>query len=142
MADLGLTHVAFAVRDLAASLRFYRTYANMRPIHERTAETGTKVAWVTDLTRPFVLVLIEAEGLHDTPLGPFGHLGVALASRAEVDRLAELARAEGRLRDGPNDSGPPVGYWAYIADPDGNTLEVSFGQAIAFTVEQARAARP
>lgn len=139
MADLGLTHVALAVKDLAASLEFYRVYAGMRVIHERTADSGARVAWITDLTRPFVIVLIQADGLNDTPLGPFGHLGVALDSRDAVDRLVDRARAEGRLRDGPTDSGPPVGYWAYIADPDGNTLEISHGQHVAFTVDQARA---
>jgi hypothetical protein len=35
------------------------------------------------------------------------------------------ARAERRLKSGPTDSGYPVGYWAYIADPDGDNLEVS-----------------
>jgi lactoylglutathione lyase len=32
------------------------------------------------------------------------------------------------------DFGPPVGYWAFIADPDGNTLELSFGQEVGLTV--------
>ena len=32
------------------------------------------------------------------------------------------ARADGRLRLEPKDSGPPVGYWAFISDPDGHTL--------------------
>jgi hypothetical protein len=26
-----------------------------------------------------------------------------------------------------------VGYWTYISDPDGNTLELSYGQQIRFT---------
>lgn len=139
MSDLGLTHVAFAVKDLEASIRFYRTYANMQVVHRRPGDQpGAGVAWVSDLTRPFVVVLIQAPGLSDTPLGPFGHLGVGCASRAEVDHLADLARREGRLRSPPKDSGPPVGYWAYIADPDGNTLEVAFGQDIGLAIELAR----
>src|SRR5690606_23147402 len=48
MADLGFTHVALVVKDLAASVQFYRTYAGMQVIHERVAESGWKVAWVTD----------------------------------------------------------------------------------------------
>jgi lactoylglutathione lyase len=91
----------------------------------------------SDLTRPFVIVLIQAPGLVDTPLGPFGHLGVACASREEVHRLAALAETEGHLASPPRDSGPPVGYWAYIRDPDNNMLEVSFGQDVAFTVADA-----
>lgn len=141
MPDLGLTHVAFAVKDLEASIGFYRTYAKMRVIHRRPGdEAGAGVAWVSDLTRAFVVVLIQAPGLSDTPLGPFGHLGVACESRAEVDRLAAQAQAEGRLRSPPKDSGPPVGYWAYVADPDGNTLELAFGQDVGDAVAAARTA--
>ena len=138
MRDIGLTHVAFSVRDLEASLDFYAVYAGLKPVHRRTSPDGdVRVAWVTDFTRPFVLVLIEKPGLNDTPLGPFGHLGVACASRAEVDRLAALARTQGILRSEPTDSGPPVGYWANLRDPDGNTVELAHGQHIAFTLEEA-----
>jgi catechol 2,3-dioxygenase-like lactoylglutathione lyase family enzyme len=138
MSDLGLTHVAFAVRNLASSVDFYRRYAAMSVIHRRSdATSSSQVAWLSDFTRPFVIVLVQAPGHDDTPLGPFGHLGVACASRDEVDALVAQARGEGILRQGPTDSGPPVGYWALIRDPDGNTLEVAHGQQIAFTVEQA-----
>lgn len=138
MSDLGLTHVAFAVQDLAASLVFYEKYAAMRLVHRRADPAkGSGVAWVTDFTRPFVLVLIQAPGVKDTPLGPFGHLGVACDSRETVDRLAALAKAEGVLVSAPTDSGPPVGYWTYLRDPDGNILELAHGQEVAFIVEQA-----
>jgi lactoylglutathione lyase len=138
MLDHGLTHIAFVVKDLDASLSFYRKYANMSVVSRRTAGGDiAEVAWISDLTRPFAIVLIQSASIDDTPLGPFGHLGVACASREEVDRLAAEAEREHRLRRAPQDSGPPVGYWAYLADPDGNTLEISYGQAIAYTTEQA-----
>lgn len=136
MTDLGLTHVAFSVRELEASVAFYIKYADMDVVHDRARE-GVRVAWLTDHTRPFVIVLVEAEGRDDTPLGPFGHLGVACASREDVDRLCAEAQREGRLRKPPTDSGPPVGYWAFLADPDGNTLELSFGQEVGLTVANA-----
>jgi lactoylglutathione lyase len=137
MTDLGLTHVAFSVRNLDASIAFYAKYAGMAVVHERTGP-GIRVAWLTDHTRPFVIVLIEAADRRDTPLGPSGHLGVACRSRADVDRLCAEAAAEGRLRKPASDSGPPVGYWAFIADPDGNTLELSHGQEVGLTVAQAK----
>jgi hypothetical protein len=28
-----------------------------------------------------------------------------------------------------------VGYWAYVVDPDGHNLEVSFGQDVGLAVE-------
>lgn len=139
MADLGLTHIAFAVRDLDKSIGFYARYAAMTVVHQRRdAGTGSAVAWLSDLTRPFVIVLIQSPAAKEEgTLGPFGHLGVGCASRADVDRLAAQAADEGVLARAPEDSGPPVGYWALLRDPDGNTLEVAFGQQVAFTVEAA-----
>jgi catechol 2,3-dioxygenase-like lactoylglutathione lyase family enzyme len=136
MSDLGLTHVAFAVADMELSVRFYARYAAMQVVHRR-GDAASEAVWLSDLTRPFVIVLVRAPGLADTPLGPFGHLGVACASRADVDALARDAAAEGVLRSGPTDSGPPVGYWAMLADPDGNTLELSHGQEVALAVREA-----
>lgn len=143
MSDLGLTHIAFAVRDLSRSIAFYAKYASMHVVHFRQGhETGGEVAWVSDGTRPFVIVLVRSRTAKDTPLGPFGHLGVALANRDDVDRLASEAREEGILLSEPTDSGPPVGYWAFLSDPDGNTLELSHGQLVEFTIRHEPVARP
>lgn len=131
MSDVGMTHVALPVTDLERSKAFWADYARMRVVHSRP-----EVVWLCDGTRPFVIVLVETGEVHE-PLRPFAHLGVACATRAEVDRLAERARADGILIGGPNDSGPPVGYWAFIRDPDGHTLEVSHGQEVGLAVAEA-----
>lgn len=137
MSDVGLTHVALPVTDVEASVAFYAKYARMQVVHRRKdEETGGEVVWVSDRTRPFVVVLIRV-GRVEHPLVPWAHLGVGCESRAEVDRLCAEAKAEGRLLDGPTDSGYPVGYWALIRDPDGHTLEVAFGQEVGLTVERA-----
>ena len=134
--DLGLTHVALPVTDPDASVAFYERYAAMQVVHRRRDEAaGTSVVWLSDLTRPFVIVLVESERV-DGGLGGFAHLGVACESRAEVDRRCAAAQSEGRKVLGPLDSGPPVGYWAFIADPDGHNLELSHGQEVALTVQQ------
>lgn len=133
--DLGATHVALTVTDLDASVAFYARYTGMRVVHERD-EQGSRVAWISDLTRPFVLVLMQAERVEHRLAG-FCHIGVGCASRAEVDSLAELARSEGRLALGPTDSGGPIGYWVFLRDPDGHQLELSYGQQIGLTVEHA-----
>lgn len=83
-----------------------------------------------------MIVLIKVDRVNGSLL-PESHLGVACASREEIDRLSEQARLEGILFKGPNDWGPPVGYWAYIRDPDGHTLEISYGQEVNLAVEQA-----
>jgi catechol 2,3-dioxygenase-like lactoylglutathione lyase family enzyme len=136
--DTGVTHVALPVTDLAASLEFYEQYASMEVVHRRTdATSGTSVAWISDRTRPFVIVLIEVAALDARLGGTFCHVGMGVPARDDVDRLCELARADGRTVHGPVDSGPPVGYWAYLVDPDGHNLEISYGQEVGLTVEQA-----
>ena len=131
MHDVGLTHVALPVADLDASIAFYAKYARMDVVHRRPG-----AAWISDRTRPFVIVLLAVDRV-EHPLRPFAHLGVGCETRDEVDRLCALAREEQCLVGGPNDYGPPVGYWAYIVDPDGHNLEISFGQEVTFTVEQS-----
>lgn len=137
MVDRGLTHVALPVTDLDASLRFYEKYAHMKVVHQRCdMETGDRVAWISDGTRPFVVVLIEAKEVRHALL-PVAHLGVGCESREDVDRLAAEARAEGRAVWGPTDSGYPVGYWVLLSDPDQHTLELSYGQEVALTVARS-----
>ncbi len=136
--DIGATHVALPVANLERSLDFYARYAEMRVVHKRTdAVTQHSVAWISDLTRPFVIVLIEAAAIDHTLGGVYCHIGRGVASREEVDRLAGLAQAEGRQVVGPMDYGYPVGYWVYIVDPDGHNLELSFGQEVGFTIDNA-----
>jgi len=138
MPDHGLTHVALPVSNLDRSVAFYAKYAGMKVVHRRPRidHPDREVAWLSDLTRPFVVVLAEDTVEH--PLGPFAHLGVACASRAEVDRLADLAKADGCFRDGPHGAfGEPAGYFVNLADPDGHTLELSFGQDVGLAVDRA-----
>ena len=128
MSDVGLTHVALPVTSLERSIAFYVAYAAMQVVHQRE---GT--VWLSDRTRPFVIVLIEAPSV-DAPLLPIAHLGVGCPTRDDIDRLCEKARSEGVLIEGPTDYGPPVGYWAFFRDPDGHTLELSHGQDVALTL--------
>jgi catechol 2,3-dioxygenase-like lactoylglutathione lyase family enzyme len=135
--DIGLTHIALPVADVDKSIEFYATYARMQVIHRRVdAATGVAVVWLSDFTRPFAIVLIQA-GSVQTMLSPIAHLGVGCKSREEVDVLCEKAKQEGVLIQPLQDSGYPIGYWAFLRDPDGHTLELSYGQEIGLTVEQA-----
>jgi catechol 2,3-dioxygenase-like lactoylglutathione lyase family enzyme len=136
MSDIGFTHVALPVTNLDATIEFYQKYARMAVVHRRTEDNGMQVAWITDQTRPFVMVLIEKSAV-DAPWLPPTHLGVACESREEVDRRCHAAKAAGCLSNGPEDAGPPIGYWAFLTSPDGHILELSHGQEVTFTVEHA-----
>jgi catechol 2,3-dioxygenase-like lactoylglutathione lyase family enzyme len=131
MSDIGLTHVALPVTNLEASADFYARYARMQVVfqHERTV-------WLSDRTRPFVIVLLEVPEVK-YPLRPLGHIGLGVASRAEVDRLAGLADRKGCLAAPAKDFGGYIGYRVFISDPDGHTLEAAFGQEVGLTVEAA-----
>lgn len=137
--DVGFTHVAFVVRNLDKSIDFYHRYAGMDVVRKREPDVpeARKVAWLSDRTRPFALVLVQADVVTDTPLGNFGHLGVACASIEEIDQKVEMARSEGVLRKEPVQAGDPVGYFVFFADPDGNTLELSYGQRVGLQASGA-----
>ena len=139
MIDIGLTHIALPVSDIEQSIKFYSTYAGMEVIHRRIdAATGVAVVWLCDRTRPFAIVLIQTDSVHSV-LSPLAHLGVGCKSREDMDALCERAKQEGVLLQEPKDSGYPIGYWAFLRDPDGHTLELSYGQEIGLTIEQLSA---
>ena len=94
------------------------------------------MVWLSDLTRPFVVVLIRDRG-HPRPrrAGPTSAWRVRAATRSTP--ACAPARAEGIAVDGPFDDGPPVGYWAILHDPDGHHLELAFGQQVDATVAAA-----
>ncbi|HEX9728706.1 MAG TPA: VOC family protein [Gemmatimonadales bacterium] len=134
--DIGFTHVALPVTDLDACVRFYAKYANLVVVHRRCrsdSDAPHEVAWLSDRTRAFALVLVEVDTV-DRPLGPFAHLGVACPSRAELDRRCADAEREGCLRHPLSGGDGPAGYRAMLADPDGHTLELSYGQEVAAAV--------
>jgi catechol 2,3-dioxygenase-like lactoylglutathione lyase family enzyme len=133
--DIGLTHIALPVSDIDLSIEFYAKYAHMQVIHRRIdVETGVDVVWLCDGTRPFAIVLIQKDPVHPI-LSPLAHLGVGCKSREDLDNLCQQARTEGVKIEGPKDSPDPIGYWAFLSDPDGHTLELSHGQEIGLTVE-------
>lgn len=125
-----LTHVALRVQDLERSIAFYERYAALHVCHDRN-DDGTRVVWLSEQPDDphFVFVLIPMA--HADAVQPgVHHFGFAMASREEVDEMADTARAHGVLRDGPKDAGPIVGYYCIVEDPDGNWVEFSHGQSI------------
>ncbi len=136
------THVALPVQDLERSLAWYERYTPLRVLDERH-EAGADVAWLSHpeaAEYPFVLVLASLPEHHGGPqpqLRPFGHLGIQLSTREEVDLIARRARLEGCLAWEVEENPAPVGYLCAVSDPDGNVIEFSFGQVV-FEVAHAK----
>ena len=125
-----LTHVALWTSDIQRSVDFYRKYCGLEVVHDRNEADGGRVVWVGERKRPrFVIVLIKRPVAHSAP-NSFAHFGFSCRSREEVDERAALGRDDGILELEPRDAGPIVGYFCMIRDPDGNSVEFSFGQAI------------
>ena len=126
-----MTHVAVRTHDVDASIDFYRRYAGLAIAHERCDE-GVRVVWIAErATNPgFVIVLMAMPHQKLREPSPTDHFGFAVASRAEVDRIAALAEREGCLKLSARDLGPIVGYITLVRDPSGNTCEFSHGQSL------------
>lgn len=133
MAIERLDHIAMLASNIERSVRFYREWAGMEVVHDRRDPGHThRVVWVrlAGEASSLTVVLIESEagGPWGWRKGAMDHFGFHVSSRAEVDSIAERARAAGILVDEPQYAGPIVGYFCTIKDPDGNLLEFSCEQ--------------
>ncbi len=126
----GLWHVALRVTDLARSRAFYEGLFGMRPV------------WQPDPGSLYLSSGADNLALHQIPdsqLPEYGsqrgqfldHVGVVVDAEETVDRLFARAEAAGtsivhrpkRHRDGS--------YSCYLADPDGNTVQILYEPTIS-----------
>ncbi len=126
-----LGHLVLYVRDLSASVRFYRDVLGWRPILGG-AEGETLPFPVAAFSAPYgrthhELLLIEVgDGAAALPRGP--RLGLYHFGLKVGDSDDELREALGTLREhgvpllGASDH--TVTHSLYIADPDGNEIEL------------------
>ncbi len=124
-----LDHIAILTPDVERAKLFYRDFAGMEVIHDRTdPDDNHQVAWarMAGDQNGVIIVLIQSD--ERRPRGPMDHFGFHVTSRADVDTIAERAREAGILVDEPQYAGPVVGYFCTIKDPDGNLLEFSCEQ--------------
>ena len=126
-----LTHLALHVRDLNAMVDFYSDYCALAVVHDRRRDGG-HVVWLAEAGREeeFVIVLIDGGPGRDQRDGDFSHLGFALESRDAVDTAAARADSAGHLMWPAREEPYPVGYYCGLRDPDGNCVELSYGQPL------------
>jgi catechol 2,3-dioxygenase-like lactoylglutathione lyase family enzyme len=110
---------------------FYRRYAGLVEVHRRS-DGAVTVVWLGEKghERRFVIVLLGMPHADPVTPQPVAHIGYAVDTRSEVDRLAAVARSEAILIEDAQDAGPIVGYFCIVRDPDGNWVEFSHGQAL------------
>ena len=126
-----LTHLALHVEDIDSCLDFYQQYCKLEIVHDRL-DQGRRIVWLAEPGKEddFILVFIPGGPCRDQRNDDISHLGFALESREAVDEVAVRASTAGILEWEPRDEPYPVGYYCGVKDPDGNVIEVSFGQPL------------
>ncbi|MCQ4261529.1 VOC family protein [Stutzerimonas stutzeri] len=126
-----LTHLALHVPDLDACIEFYARFCGMDVFHERAGK-GSRIVWMAEPGKEREFIFVIMPGGKDRSLGTddYSHFGFALASREQVDAIAERAREDGCLIWEPRDEPYPVGYYCGLRDPAGNYVEFSYGQPL------------
>ncbi len=114
----GLTHIHLLVADLARSLRFYREVFGF----EELFWEGSTMVFLRPRNSNDTITLNEAPEGAGRP-GGIDHFGFRLVDKQELDSaIEEVTRAGGRLVErGERAPGRP---FAYVADPDGYTIEL------------------
>jgi catechol 2,3-dioxygenase len=118
-----LGHVVFYVRDLAASLRFYRDLLGFKVVGDAF---GGQAAALSSGRTHHELLLIQ---VGDAPGPPPGrrrglyHIGVKVGdSKEELRAALQELRQAGVPVDGTSDH--TVSWSLYVRDPDGNEVEI------------------
>lgn len=126
-----MTHVALHVTDLPACVDFYRTYCNMRVIHERDGGPKT-IVWMAEPGREqdFIFVIMDCGEDLRLSEADYRHFGFAVANKEQVDQIADRAEKAGCLLWAPRQEPYPVGYYCGLRDPNGNSVEFSYGQPL------------
>jgi catechol 2,3-dioxygenase-like lactoylglutathione lyase family enzyme len=125
------THCALHVADLDRSIDFYARYCGLKIVKEHGA-AEKRVVWLASpgAEESFVLVLLGGGPERNPDEEDMTHYGFGVPSREDVDKIAEQAKADGRLHWPPRDYAPPTGYLCGVKDPTGYVVEFSYGQPL------------
>ncbi len=121
-------HTNFRVKDLEASLGFYRDVLGLEPLGLEEYRRGEHPIVSLRVTEDFVLHLIPDPEFERASTGGYDHLALVVED-AEPDDLAEHLRKAGvevekRFESitGARGEGPAL----YVRDPDGYRIELKF----------------
>jgi catechol 2,3-dioxygenase-like lactoylglutathione lyase family enzyme len=124
----GADHTNWRVRDLEASLRFYRDTLGLTPFGLEEYRRGERPLVSLRVTEDFILHLTPDPDLERGPTGGYDHLAL-LVEDAERDGVAAHLESKGVEIEkkfdaitGARGEGPAL----YIRDPDGYRIELKF----------------
>ena len=124
----GPDHTNWRIRDLEASLGFYRDVLGLQPFGLEEYHRGERTLVSLRVTRDFILHLIPDPEFERGSTGGYDHLALVVEG-AEPDELAEHLRARGVEVEkqfesilGARGQGPAL----YLRDPDGYRIELKF----------------
>lgn len=128
----GLRHLALRVTDLKQSRDFYEKLFGMR------------VVWQPDEDNLYLSSGSDNLALHQIPVEELGqyragrgqlldHFGFIMESPEAVDRLFERVEQSGARIVHPPKRHRDSSYSFYLADPDGNTIQVLYEPTISGT---------
>jgi catechol 2,3-dioxygenase-like lactoylglutathione lyase family enzyme len=129
------THVALPSLDIDKSIAWYQEFTPLVVV-ERFEDAMGKSAWLGhegQADPPFVLVLVmfyKDQGKAQPQLAPFAHIGIEVPELQQLHELAARAQSAGCLALAPLHLPPPVGHVCMLTDPDGNRIEISYGQQV------------
>ncbi len=121
------THVTVPLSDLDASIGFFTGICGLTVVRDRRLEGGTTV-WIGPKAAEGEdpsFVLVAYQGAVTQPLD---HFGFQCDTRDQVTAIADQARQQGTLVEGPEDFGGSVGYFAVLREPSGHLVEFTHGQ--------------
>ena len=124
----GADHANWRVRDLEASLRFYRDVLGLTPFGLEEYRRGERTLVSLRVTEDFILHLIPDPEFERPSTGGYDHLALVVEG-AERDEVAAYLVNKGVEIEKKFDSitgargeGPAL----YVRDPDGYRIELKF----------------
>jgi lactoylglutathione lyase len=123
------THFTLPVSDLNGSIQFFTKTCGLSVVRDRRMEGGRTI-WLGPEPRAgdvpeFVLVIAEGQVVE-----PLDHFGFQCESYEEVTLIAQNAKANGSLVEGPTDAGGSIGYFVVVREPSGHLVEFTYGQPL------------
>lgn len=127
---LGLWHLALNVKDIQVSQRFYEEFFGMKVVWQPDPDN----VYLSSGSDNLALHQIPAEKVtsYSNPEGQFlDHLGFLIDTPANVDVMFQRFESGGVSIVKPLKQHRDGSYSFYVADPDGNVVQILFEPTIS-----------